>query len=195
VTRSRLGVSIVTVLLLLAVPLSAQTPFPQPQQRPPSPLSKFRILPGPKPGDGTVKITVAGNNYVEAEKEEYAILQGDVHIDYQDIKMRADKITYNFKTKDTDAEGNVVIDQGPTRITANHAIYNLDSKTGTFFKAVGALDPTMYFSGDQIEKLDEDTYTVTNGMFTSCDLDRPAWSFRIRQARVVRDDYAHMKDV
>ncbi|HSP35298.1 MAG TPA: LPS assembly protein LptD [Thermoanaerobaculia bacterium] len=174
------------LFLLLAAPLAAQQK---------SPLAKFRIIPGPKPGGGTVKITVGGENKVESEKEQYAILQGDVLIEYQDIKLRADKVTFNNKTKDVDAEGNVVIDQGPTRITASHAIYNLDTKTGTFFNAVGALDPTMYFSGDQIEKLDENTFTVTNGMFTSCDLDRPAWSFRIKQARVVRDDYAHMKGV
>lgn len=185
-TRPRLRLPIVTVLLLLAVPLLGQQK---------SGLTKFHIIPGPKPGGGVVKITVGGNNVVEAEKEEYAILQGDVKIEYQDIKLRADKVTYNNKTKDVDAEGNVIIDQGPTRITASHAIYNLDTKTGTFFNAVGALDPTMYFSGDQIEKIDEDTFMVTNGVFTSCDLDRPAWSFRIRQARVIRDDYAHMKDV
>ncbi len=186
VTRRPLLFAIVTVLFLSAAPLLAQ----QKTQ-----LSKFHIITGPKPGGGTVKITVGGNNYVEAEREEYAILQGDVHIEYQDIKMRADKVTYNFKTKDSDAEGNVVIDQGPTRLTASHAIYNLDTKTGTFFNAVGALDPTMYFSGDRIEKLDENTFTVTNGMFTSCDLDRPAWSFRLKYARVIRDDYAHMQDV
>lgn len=173
------------IVLLVASPLLAQKP-----------LSKFKFIPGPKPGGGVVKITVGGtNNIVEAEKEEYTILQGDVHIEYQDIKLRADKVTYNYRTKDVDAEGNVVIDQGPTRVTANHAVYNLDTKTGTFFHATGSLDPGMFFSGDQIEKIDEETYAVTNGVFTSCDLDRPAWSFHIRQARVVRDDYAHMRDV
>src|SRR3712207_7746775 len=43
--------------------------------------------------------------------------------------------TYNFKTRDVVAEGNVVIDQGPTRMSATQAVYNLDSKTGTFFNA------------------------------------------------------------
>jgi lipopolysaccharide assembly outer membrane protein LptD (OstA) len=173
------------LLVLLAAPLLAQKP-----------ATKFKFIPGPKPGGGTVKITVGGtNNAVEAEKEEFAVLQGDVQIEYQDIKLRADKVTYNYRTKDVDAVGNVIIDQGSTRVTANHAIYNLDSKTGTFFTATGVLDPAMYFSGDQIEKIDEDTYIVTNGVFTSCDLDRPAWSLRIGQARVVRDDYAHLKDV
>ena len=46
-------------LLFIAAPLIAQKP-----------ASRFRIIPGPKPGGGTVKITVGGtNNKVEAERE------------------------------------------------------------------------------------------------------------------------------
>ncbi len=155
----------------------------------------FKFIPGPKPGGGDVKITVGQGGTTEMQKDEYAILQGEVMIEYQDIKLRADKITYNFKTRDAVAEGHVIIDQGPTRITANQAIYNLDSKTGTFFNATGTMDPSMYFSGDRIEKVDEDTYRMTNGVFTSCDLDRPAWSFHVGHADVTMDDYARMQNI
>jgi lipopolysaccharide export system protein LptA len=172
-------------LLFIAAPLTAQKP-----------ASRFHIIPGPKPGGGTVKITVGGtNNKVEAEKEEYSILEGDVLIEYQDIKLHANKVTYNSRTKDVLAEGNVILDQGPTRVTANRAVYNLDSKTGTFFIATGSMEPAMYFTGEQIEKVSEDTYVMTNGIFTSCDLDRPAWSIHVKRARVTVDDYAHMQDV
>ena len=155
----------------------------------------FKFIPGPKPGGGDVKISVGSGGTTEMQKDEYAILQGEVTIEYQDIKLRADKITYNFKTRDAVAEGHVIIDQGPTRITANQAVYNLDSKTGTFFNATGTMDPSMYFSGDRIEKVDEDTYRMTNGVFTSCDLDRPAWSFHVGHADVTMDDYARMQNI
>ena len=155
----------------------------------------FKFIPGPKPGGGDVKITVAPGGTTEMQKDEYSILQGDVTIEYQDIKLRADKVTYNFKTRDVVAEGHVIIDQGPTRVTANQAIYNLDSKTGTFFNATGTMEPSMYFSGDRIEKVDEDTYRMTNGVFTSCDLDRPAWSFHVGHADVTLDDYARMQNI
>ena len=182
-TRSPLRF-VVALTFLLAVPLSAQKP-----------LSKFTFVPGPKPGGGNVKITVGPGGKVEGERENYGVFEGDVHVEYQDIKIRADKLTYNPKTKDVTAEGNVIIDQGPTRVTASRALYNLDSKTGTFFQATGAMQPSMYFTGDEIEKVDDDTYVMTNGMFTSCDLDKPAWSLRVRKARVTLDDYAHMQDV
>jgi len=167
------------LLVLTAATASAQVP-------------NFKFIPGPKPGGGEIKWRA---NDVEAQKDEYMILERDVHIEYQDIKLASDKVTVNLKTHDVVAEGHVVIDQGPTRITADQAIFNLDSKTGTFFNATAVMDPSMYFAGDRIEKLDEDTYRMTNGVFTSCDLDRPAWSFNVGNAEVSVDDYAHMRDI
>jgi len=156
---------------------------------------KFQFIPGPKPGGGEVKWTVAENGTVEYEKGEYVLLERDVHVDYQDIKVQADKVSVNLRTNDVVAEGHVIIDQGPTRLTANHAVYNLDTKTGTFFVATATMEPAMYFSGDKIEKVDEDTYHMTNGVFTSCDLDRPAWSFHVGEADVTLDDYAYMRNI
>lgn len=172
------------ILVLFVSPLFAQS------QRP-----KFQFMPGPKPGGGEVKVTLDKGGVVEAQKDEYSIFQGGVTIEYQDIKLRADKITHNLKTADVVAEGNVIIDQGPTRVTATQAIYNLNSKTGTFFNATGMMDPSMYFSGTRIEKVDEDTYKLTDGVFTSCDLDNPAWSFHVGNAEVTMDDYARMSNI
>jgi LPS-assembly protein len=155
----------------------------------------FKIMPGPKPGGGDVTVVLDKGAEFEVQKDEYSIIQGGVTIEYQDIKLRADKVTFNQKTRDVVAEGHVVVDQGPTRISANQAIYNLNSKTGTFFNANGSMDPAMYFSGDRIEKVDEDTYRMTNGVFTSCDIDRPAWSFHVGHADVTLDDYARMRDI
>ncbi|MEO8382343.1 MAG: LPS assembly protein LptD [Acidobacteriota bacterium] len=171
------------ILFLAAAPVFAQAP------------PKFHFVPGPKAGGGEVKVTIAPGGVTEGEKDQYAIFSGGVTIEYQDIKLVADKVTFNQRTRDVVAEGNVIIDQGPTRITATQAIYNLNSKTGTFFNSTGTMDPAMYFSGDRIEKVDEDTYRLTNGVFTSCDLDRPAWSFHVGNADVTLDDYARMRNI
>ena len=170
--------------LLAAAPLFAQKP------------PNFKFIPGPEAGrrrsEGHRRPRAASPR---SRKTSTRSSQGGVTIEYQDIKLVADKVTYNYRTKDVVAEGNVIIDQGPTRITATQAIYNLNSKTGTFFNATGTMDPAMYFSGDRIEKVDEDTYRLTNGVFTSCDLDRPAWSFHVGNADVTLDDYAHMRNI
>lgn len=159
-------------------------------------VPKFRFVPGPKPGGGDIKVQVAEKNGVlEVVRDEYMLLENEVRIEYQDIKVAADKVTVNLRTHDVVAEGHVVIDQGPTRVSATQAVYNLNSKTGTFFNANATMDPSMYFSGDRIEKVDDDTYRMTNGVFTSCELDRPAWSFHVGNADVTLDDYAHMSNI
>ena len=75
------------------------------------------------------------DGHIEMEKDEYVILYPAVEVDYQDVKVHADKITANLRTKDVVAEGHVVVDQGPQRISASHAVFNLESKTGTVFDA------------------------------------------------------------
>lgn len=170
-------------LLLVALSASAQVP-------------KFRFVPGPKAGGGDIKVQVAEKDGTfELVRDEYMLLEREVRIEYQDIKVAADKVTVNLRTHDVVAEGHVVIDQGPTRVSATQAIYNLDSKTGTFFNATATMDPSMYFAGDRIEKVDDDTYRMTNGVFTSCELDRPAWSFHVGDADVTLDDYARMSNI
>ncbi|HSY47534.1 MAG TPA: LPS assembly protein LptD [Thermoanaerobaculia bacterium] len=159
------------------------------------PKPKFHVTPGVKKKGGDVTWHVAEGGRQEVVRDEYAILEKEVVVNYQDITVHADKITVNLKTKDCVAEGHVIMDQGPTRLTGDHIVFNLDSKTGTFFNATGALKPDMYFAGEKIERLSEDHYILTNGMFTSCEPDRPSWSFHMAVADVTLDDYAHMQDV
>src|SRR5437016_5834912 len=98
---------------------------------------KFRIMPGIKSKGGVIKFTAKTKE--QLVRDEYAILEGDVVLESQDITIHADKLTANLKTNDVVAEGHVIMDQGPTRLTGDHIVFNLDSKAGTFFNATGAL--------------------------------------------------------
>lgn len=158
--------------------------------------AKFQFAPGPK--EGGCKEVEWGTDpagRTEFVREEYVILERAVYLKCQDIKLTADKATYNFKTHDAVAEGHVVIDQGPVRLTGDRAVFNLDSKTGTLFNATGAMQPDMYFTGEKIEKTGDQSYRLVNGTLTSCDIDRPSWSFHLASADITLDDYAHMRGV
>jgi len=193
-TALRRNAIVLLLLTVAATHLLAQAKNMGPAEQYYKQKTKFKFVPGPKQKGGEVRWTVAPQGRVEVEKDEYALLENDVHVFYQDIKLQADKVTINLKTKDVVAEGHVIVDQGPARITADHCVFNLDSKTGTFFNSTGTFE-SLSFGGDKIEKLDENTYHLTNGIFTSCDLDKPAWSFHVRDATITMDDYAHMRDV
>lgn len=116
---------------------------------------------------------------------------GDVRILYQDIKISCDEMEYNRTTQDLVARGRIIVDQGPSRFTADELYYNLGTKTGLFVDATGYIDPMYSFSGSEIEKLDETHYRVDRAVFTTCERDDPSppWSFSIRRALLEEEGF------
>jgi LPS-assembly protein len=131
---------------------------------------------------------------LEYVRDNYAVLSGEVRIKYQDIDLQADRAEIDLLTKVVTAEGNVILDQGPRRMSGRTLEFDLDTKTGSLTDATAHVAPDYYFSGDKIAKIDDDVYTVDDGMFTSCSQEVPDWSFRLGTARVEIDKYAHVRN-
>lgn len=139
--------------------------------------------------------TVTGETgSLEYQRDDYAVLSGGVELQYEDLDVTADEVAIDLETSIVTARGEVILDQGPRRLTGDTLEFDLDTKTGTMTQATAYVDPDYYFSGDQISKVDEDVYTVTNGVFTSCDQEVPDWSFRLGEARVEVEGYARVKN-
>ncbi len=114
--------------------------------------------------------------------------EGDVQIVYQDIDIRCDEADWNRATGEVVARGNVILDRGPSRFTADEARFNIQTKTGTFINATAFIDPMYTFTGREIEKLDETHYRIDRATFTTCTTDgRPPWSFHVRKAKVEQE--------
>jgi len=125
------------------------------------------------------------------EDQELCLWTGDVKIFYQDVALACDEVLYNGQTMDLVARGNVVVDQGPSRFTADELHYNLRTKTGLFLNATGYVSPMYTFSGRSIEKLDETSYRVDKAVFTTCEDDtrNPPWSFHLKKALIEVEGY------
>src|SRR5581483_8449806 len=106
---------------------------------------RFSFIRPPQKG-GEIELLHAKSQSIE--KDEYAVFEGDVKFKYEDITLSGDKFTYNFKTKDVTGEGHVILDQGSTRLAGSQMVFNLNTKTGTFFNATGSMEPAMYFTGE-----------------------------------------------
>ncbi len=121
---------------------------------------------------------------------------GDVVIHYQDITMHCDQVQVDQTTLMAHAEGDVIIDQGTTRMSCDRADFNLDKKTGTLYEVDAFFPPNYHFRGKELEKLDATHYRFHKGIFTSCDLDKgaPPWSIEIRDATVEMEGYGHFRD-
>ena len=120
--------------------------------------------------------------------------EGSVHILYQDIEIHCDEVDYDHSSGDLVARGNVIVDRGPSRFTAEEARFNLETKTGIFVNATAYIDPMYTFTGHEIEKLDDTHYRVDHATFTTCSTDgRPPWSFHVRSAMVEEEGMGKFK--
>ncbi len=148
-------------------------------------------VPFPEEQGGGTATGTAGN--LEYLRENYVIASGGVEVRYQDMEFQGQQVEINLETKVITARGDVIIDQGPKRMTGDTLTFDLESKTGTMTNAKAFVDPDMYFEGEEIAKVGEDTYTITNGMVTSCSGDSPAWNFRVSRAQVEMEGFARVK--
>ncbi|HEX3130664.1 MAG TPA: LPS assembly protein LptD [Thermoanaerobaculia bacterium] len=184
---------------------AAPAPTPAPGQAPPSPPSPNTPATTPAPVSDKIEFQLkfpadqgggsasgsAGN--LDYKRDTYAVLTGDVKIKYQDVDLQADQAEIDLLTKIVTATGNVIVDQGPRRMAGDTLTYDLDTKTGTLTNATAHVTPDYYFSGTELAKISENEYTVKNGIFTSCSQEVPDWSFRVAQARVEVEGYAHVQ--
>ncbi len=110
---------------------------------------------------------------------------GKVEVTREEFFLKADHMQLNMTTKDVIAWGNVVMGEMEDLIECERLEVNLDTKTGRITKAkIFLKDQNFHISGKEIEKLGENHYRIKEGSFTTCDGDRPAWKFTVKELEV-----------
>jgi len=133
----------------------------------------------------------AGN--IELQEGQYLLATEGVELKYRDLILQADSARVDIPTNLLTAEGNVILDEGPQRLTGDTLEYDLSTHTGRVSQATAYVDPDYYFSGAQIAKVGDRTFTINDGVFTSCEQDVPSWSIHLRDARITMDEYARIR--
>jgi LPS-assembly protein len=204
-TRSRIIITAALLChLLLAAPLvTSQTPATQ----------------TPTATDGGNPMPSAPGSQVEEETTIRALeqektgviyhLRGKAEIDYRSYILRADEITYNSDTGDSDLQGHVVLDGGPydEHVEASRGSYNVQTEVGIFYDVVGTLgfkgrrsqyvltsSNPFAFTGKIVEKHGATHYLVRQGTVTTCNLPHPKWQFNAQQITVDVDSTAKLRD-
>jgi LPS-assembly protein len=85
------------------------------------------------------------------------------------------------------ADGNVVFIRGEERLAGDHLEMD-DSGQGFIENAIGYVEPGVFVEGARVERIDDQTYRVRGGKFTSCAQPNPRWSFTSSEARIHVDD-------
>ncbi len=148
---------------------------------------------GAEVGEGLVSLQAAQQQWIQ---EELWCGIGDVEIHYQDISLRCDEIEVDLKSLRLRARGNIVFDQGNTRLACDEMEFDLRAKTGVMRNVDAFFPPNYHFRGEELEKLDATHYRFHRGVFTSCDLSddhAPPWSIHVRDAVVELEGYGHFR--
>lgn len=134
-------------------------------------------------------LTIRAKDLSYFSAQQLFVAEGDVEITYRNARLTADYIEFQEKTGEALAIGNVVYEEGVETLTADRAEFNLDTELGTITVGKLSLADDQYFTGKQIIKTGEETYTIKQGTFTACDSGIPAWKFRSSTANVEQDEY------
>jgi LPS-assembly protein len=120
------------------------------------------------------------------------ILTGDVEIAYRAIKLSADRVDLDMKTKDVTAVGHVTLEMPAEILSAESLSFNMDSDQGSIVKAIGLIQPTIRYQADLIERQADNLYSMGKGEFTSCVQPVPRWKFSFSRANFKKDEYVEM---
>ncbi len=175
-------------MLMLAVPSAAQTtarPRPlRPPRRPPRPRP---ALPPRRPRRS---ITVFART--QEKTKDRIFLTGNVEIRYKELRLFADRVEIDPKTKDCVATGKVTIQLPDESVTAEEVFINLETKEGKLVQADGMVQPTIFYHAASIDKKTGNLYELIGARITSCAQPVPRWRFDASRANFRKDDYVEM---
>ncbi len=144
-------------------------------------------------GEGGGRATGTAGN-IEYERDVYLIATGGVDFKYQSLRLQAERVRVDIPTNFLTAEGDVILDEGAQRLVGSTIEYDLDTRTGRVTEAQAYLDGDYYITGSQIAKTGDLTFTIDDGVLTSCEQDVPSWSIHMSEARVTLEEYARIKN-
>ena len=135
-------------------------------------------------------IHILARTWEKVKDRVYAM--GSVDVRYKNIRLFADRVEVDTKTKDVYAEGNVVLQSPDEVVTAASISFNMDSARGKLDRVQGRIQPNFFYEAGTLERKAEDVYSFTKSTFTSCTQPVPRWNFSCSRANFKKNDYVEM---
>ncbi len=132
-----------------------------------------------------------------------------VEVRCPDVQIYAQEIDYWSRDERLELRGQVVFQQGGTRIAAELGTVDLKTRNGAFETATGTLqltdrqidrtlfgsmEPEAYFTAARIEKVGPQKYTLTDAVFSTCVQPTRRWQILTSKMSFTVDRYAIMRN-
>ena len=135
--------------------------------------------------------TLVSENVWEAE----APAGERITLEYQDIRLMARWVRVDYERRLVVAEGDVLFEQGKSRMTGARLDLDLATKTGVMTDGAVDLDGGIHIRGELLAKVGPRSFTMSGATLTACDGDHPAWEFGFSRGRVTVEEYARLSNV
>ncbi|MBI4636244.1 MAG: LPS-assembly protein LptD [Candidatus Rokubacteria bacterium] len=142
----------------------------------------------PTPGGD---VTVLADRLEEIGPDNLLIATGNVEVTRGTARLTADRVELNRETGDVVALGRAIFYDGEDQLRGERIDYNFKTGTGVVHQGEARAAPYYRISGERMERLGESLYRVRRGVFTTCEADPPAWSFRAGSATADLDELVY----
>jgi len=125
------------------------------------------------------------------------IADQNVDLQYAGMRLRADHLEYNDKTRDALARGHVQFDYENQHLEGDEARYNFASGIGKFSNVRGTVkivrrpnpmvlvsENPLYFEAREVERYPDDLFVIHQAWITICDQERPTWQMFAPHAKI-----------
>ena len=134
------------------------------------------------PGAGGETNIVADRIQQVGGASDLFLATGNVEITRGINRLVADRVELNRATGEAIAQGKAVFFDGQDRLVGERIDFNLNTGTGVVYKGATFVPPYYHLSADRMDRLGDGVYSIRQGLFTTCEGDDPAWSFKMGSA-------------
>ena len=155
---------------------------------------------GIKPGKNAIDFPIdykAQDSTMFSPNRKRAYLYKNAEVKYQDITLKADYIELDMEKRMVIAkgiedstgklQGIPVFSQGSQTYRSKELKYNFKTQKG-FMRELYTEQEGGYLHGEQTKKLDDGSYLVKRGKYTTCELDHPHYYFHLTKAKTIPKD-------
>ena len=195
-TRARASIAVVLLASVASVfspPLAGAQTRPQSPTRAPTQTQ----TPAPTPAQPQKQLTTDNNevtviaDHFEQIGPDLVVATGNVEVTRGNGRLLADRVEINRETGDAVAVGRAIFYDGDDRFTGERIEYNTKTGTGVIYNADVHAAPYYRLTGDRVERVGEGVYKVHHGVFTTCEDEPPAWSFRFSDGKADLEDIVY----
>ncbi|NMB01112.1 MAG: LPS-assembly protein LptD [Firmicutes bacterium] len=125
-------------------------------------------------------------------EQQIFVAQGDVQVTYGELILMGDKLQVNLSTGELVLEGGVRLRQEDQELRGEYLSFDLESGEGVFSRARAEImlpeeTGIVYLAGESIS-LSEEKYTLSQGEFTTCDLEESHFRLVTKELELIPDE-------